>query len=95
MKKLVLIIFTLHFLTISYGQNAEIKSMIDSLKYLKSDSLDCSADLYWRIIAKGNDVIPFLIDKLTDTTSTNIKSDCKKIKLNVVEVSYEALSNRL
>lgn len=92
MKRLILTIFLLHFLTTSFGQNADIKSMVDSLKYLKVNSLDCSAGLYWQIIAKGDNAIPFLIDKLTDTNSTNIKSSCKTTKLNVAEISYEALT---
>jgi hypothetical protein len=92
MNKNTLIIFLLHFSSISFGQNTVIKSMIDSLQYINANSLDCSADLYWRIISNGENSIPFLIDKLTDTSSTNIISVCKKTKLNVAEVSYEALT---
>jgi hypothetical protein len=92
MKRLTAITLFLHSLTLSFGQNAGIKTMVDSLQYLNPHTLNCSADLYWRIIAKGDKVIPFLIDKLTDITSTSISSPCKKTKLNVAEISYEALT---
>ena len=55
--------------------------MVDSLKYLKADTLDCKADLFWRIVAKGEKVIPFLINKLTDTTPTNVRFRCKNDRL--------------
>lgn len=71
------------------GQN--IQSMVDSLQYVKADTLDCSADLYWRIIATGDKAIPFLIEKLTDTTPTRIRWICKKTNLNVGEVAQLAL----
>lgn len=66
--------------------------MVDSLQFIKSDTLDCSADLYWRIIAQGKEAIPFLIEKLTDTTQTKIKFHCKKTCLNVGEIAQFALS---
>jgi hypothetical protein len=79
-------------MAVSFGQNGAIKSMVDSLQYLKVDTLDCSADLYWRIIAKGDKAIPFLIEKLTDTTQTNIKYHCKIARVNVGEVAQFALT---
>ena len=91
MKRLLAIILFLHTLTSSFGQNVDIKSMVDSLEYLKTDTLDCTADLYWRIVSKGEKAIPFLIDKLSDTTQTNISHNCKATKLNVGEVAYFAL----
>jgi hypothetical protein len=91
MKRLIATILVLHILTLSFGQNAGIKSLVDSLQYLKADTLDCKADLYWRIIAKGKNAIPSLIDKLSDTTQTNVSYRCKGIKLNVGEVAYFAL----
>jgi hypothetical protein len=66
--------------------------MVDSLKYLNTDTLGCSAGLYWRIIAKGDKAIPFLIDKLTDTTPTKIQFACKAKPLDVGEVAYFALT---
>lgn len=90
----ILIAIALLFLrtTVSFGQNEnKLKSIVDSLLYLKVDTLDCKADLFWRIVAKGEMAIPFLINKLNDTTLTNISHHCKPTKLNVGEVSYFAL----
>lgn len=91
MKKIIATFFLLHILTFSFGQDNEVKSMVDSLQYMKADTLDCTATLYWRIISEGEKAIPFLIDKLNDTTQTNISHSCKTTKLNVGEVAYFAL----
>jgi hypothetical protein len=90
-KKIVVTMLLLHCFTHSFGQNADITSMVDSLRYLKADTLDCSANLYWRIVAKGEKAIPSLIDKLADTTPTNVSQKCKATKLNVGEVAYFTL----
>ncbi len=92
MKKIIVIALLLYIQLLSFGQNQDIKIMVDSLQYLKADTLDCSADLYWRIIAKGDKAIQFLIDKLTDTTVTNVKFHCKKTRLNVGEIAQFALT---
>src|SRR4030095_9482030 len=91
MKRLIFSFVYLFSVTTSYGQNASLKLMVDSLKYLKHDTLDCNADIYWRIVAQGDKAIPFLIDNLNDTTQTNISFHCKQTKLNVGELSYFAL----
>lgn len=92
MKKLFITIAVFNITILLHGQNPAVKAMIDSLKYLQADTLDCSADLYWRIIAQGDKAIPFLIDKLTDITKTNIRFRCKSSTLNVGEVAYFALT---
>ena len=66
-------------------------SLISLLPKMKAESLDCNADIYWRIICRGQSSIPLLIESLTDTTSTNVYNHCKNGKLNVAEVSYFAL----
>lgn len=66
-------------------------SLISLLPTMTSDSLDCNADIYWRIIRRGKESIPLLIESLTDTTMTNVYDHCKNGKLNVGEVSYFAL----
>jgi len=93
MKRSVIAAFFLLQFTLSFGQTGSIMSMVDSLKYLKADSLDCKADLFWRIVAQGDKAIPFLIAKLTDTTPTNVRFHCKKGKLNVAEIAQRALTN--
>lgn len=66
-------------------------SLISQLPEMKTDTIDCSADVYWRIIKRGKESIPLLIESLTDTTMTNIYDHCKKGNLNVGEISYFAL----
>lgn len=66
-------------------------SLISQLPEMKTDTLDCSADVYWKIIKRGKESIIPLIESLTDTTMTNIYDHCKKGNLNVGEVSYFAL----
>jgi hypothetical protein len=68
-----------------------IDSLISFLPNMKSNSLDCSADIYWRIIRRGKESIPLLIESLNNTTMTHVYHHCKKGKLNVGEVSYFAL----
>ena len=52
MKKRIATFFLIHILTFSFGQNSDVKLLVDSLKYLKTDTLDCNATLYWEIISK-------------------------------------------
>jgi hypothetical protein len=66
-------------------------SLISQLAFMKTDSLDCSADVFWKIVSKGKAYIPKLIESLTDTTMTNIYHGCKTQKLNIGELSYFAL----
>lgn len=91
MKKFISTFFLLHILTFSFGQNTNVKLMVDSLQYMKADTLDCKATMYWKIIFQGEKAIPFLIDKLSDTTQTNISHSCKMTKLNVGEVAFFAM----
>ncbi len=91
MKKFIATFSFLHILTFSFGQNTDVKLLVDSLQYLKSGTLDCNATLYWKIISNGEKAIPFLIDKLSDTTQTNVSQSCETTKLNVGEIAYFAL----
>ncbi len=67
-------------------------SLISLLPNMKAENLDCSADIYWRIIQRGQSSIPLLIESLTDTTMTAVYDPCKKGNLNVGEVAYFALA---
>jgi hypothetical protein len=86
----MLFIFSKSF---SYGQKNDIKALVDSLQFIKADTFNCNADIYWRVVAQGRKAIPYLIEKLTDTTATNIKYRCKKTTLNVGEVAHFALED--
>ena len=91
MKRLIVAILCYFLLSVSHGQPSNIKTMVNSLRFMKADTLDCNADLYWKIIAQGNKAIPFLIDKLNDTSETNISFHCKRTKLNLAELAFLAL----
>lgn len=66
-------------------------SLILKLAEMKTDTLDCSAAIYWEIVGKGKEYIPKLIESLTDTTPTNIYHGCKGGNLTIGELSYFAL----
>jgi hypothetical protein len=91
MKRLFITGSFFYVLSSSLAQSPEIKMMVDSLKFIKADTFNCNADIFWRIIAKDKAAIPFLIEKLTDTTPTTVRFHCKKSKLNVGEVAHFAL----
>lgn len=96
MKQRLLILSTLFFfLSRCSSQDNNFPptkdSLIAELANMKTDTLDCSADVYWKIIGKGKSYIPKLIESLTDTTSTSIYHGCKEGKLNIGELSYFAL----
>ena len=59
---------------------------------MKTDTFNCKADIYWRIVERGKAAIPFLINKLTDTAKTSIKHPCKKETLNAGEVAHFVLT---
>jgi hypothetical protein len=73
------------------GYTVSKDSLISQLAEMITDTLDCSADVYWKIVKRGKESVPLLIESLTDTTMTNIYDYCKKGTLNVGEVSYFAL----
>ena len=58
---------------------------------MKSGSLNCDADIYWKIIRRGKSSILPLIESLTDTAITNVYDGCKQGKLTIGEISYFAL----
>jgi hypothetical protein len=64
-------------------------SLIAQLANLKT--IDCSAEVYWKIVQKGKAYIPALIESLTDTTLTGVYDQCKKRNLNIAEVVHYAL----
>jgi hypothetical protein len=92
MRKWIMMVLGLIAFNKLFAQPINVQSLVDSLQYMKSDSLDCSADIYWRTIAQGEKAIPYLIEKLTDTTSTSVKGYCKSTRLNVGDIAWFALN---
>ncbi len=73
------------------GNKATIDSLILALPTMETDSLDCSAEAYWKTIAFGFEALPSLIENLDNTTPTNIRHKCKDENLNIGEVAYFAI----
>jgi len=92
MKNLVtiLIILTCSSALVA-GQTNGVVYKIDSLQYLKEQPFACNS-VYWRVVATGKDAIPFLIDKLDDTTHTQISLTCKKANVKFGDICYQALT---
>ena len=87
--KLFTIILFLH----SPSDKSAIVEEIDSLKFMKADSLNCNAKLFWEIVSKGKQAIPYLIERLDDSTLTNQSFHCKDSKLTVGDICYFAIDN--
>ena len=92
MTKLLSIFFILIFgSTRIIGQTSNIKVQVDSLKYLKQPGLVCNP-IYWRVVATGKDAIPFLIDKLDDTTHIQTSLTCKTTNVKLGDICFKALT---
>lgn len=92
MTKFITILIIVTFCsTLVVGQTNSITQKIDSLRYLKGQPFPCNS-IYWRVVATGKDVIPFLIDKMDDTTNTQISLNCKKTNVKLGDICYEALT---
>ncbi len=91
---ILLLTFTMCINFSGFGQMDQIKLQVDSLKYLKQNTFDCKS-VTWRIIANKKAAIPFLIDKLDDTTITAAKDKCKKTNFRVGDLAYLTLAKIL
>lgn len=92
MKSLVTILIILTCCsTLVVGQTNDIEYKIDNLRNLKEQPFDCNS-VYWKVVATGKDAIPFLIDKLDDTTNTQISLTCKRTNVKFGDICYEALT---
>ena len=76
------------------GQTSNLKLKIDSLQYLKQQPLTCNF-IYWRVVAIGKEAIPFLIDKLDDTTHIQTSLTCKATNVKLGDICFEALTEIL
>lgn len=65
--------------------------LISLFREMKTDTLDCTAVPFWKVVKLGESYIPKLLDGLTDTSMTPIYDGCKGGKLQVGELCYYAL----
>lgn len=66
-------------------------SLISQLASKEITSLDSNNSVYWKLIKRGEQSIPLLIESLCDTTLTSIYDKCKGGYLTIGDVSYFAL----
>lgn len=69
MKKILLVLALLLVSFAAYSQNS-YHSLADSLRYVVNVPYiqNCSDPILWKVVGKGLDIVPDLIDKLDDTT---------------------------
>ena len=73
------------------GQTSKIKIQVDSLQHLNQQPLACNP-IYWQLVATGKDAIPFLIEKLDDTTYIQTSLTCKATNVKLGDICFEALT---
>src|SRR6266700_5328276 len=90
--KLLLLAILFWSIPVVHAQTNSIKAETDSLKYLGANAFDCNS-VFWIIIAHKKEAIPYLIDKLGDSTITRAKHKCKLQNLRVGDLAYLALAH--
>lgn len=57
------------FLPISAYSQINYKKLVDSLKYVQEVPYihNCNDTILWRIVGEGKEIVPFLMEKMTDT----------------------------
>ena len=67
MKHIISILLAL--LPISVAAQTDNKKLVDSLKFITEVPYinNCYNPIFWKIVSKGKEVVPALIDKMTDT----------------------------
>lgn len=100
MKLLTYILFLLPCLPFAQTDN---KKLVDSLKfvtdmpYICRDtvptelSVGCGDKIFWRTVKQKQNIIPFLIDKLSDTTQTEASVPNFGGQYTVADIAYTAL----
>ena len=94
MKKIYLLfIFCLSVSQIYPQKN--LKKLVDSLRYVEEVPRirNCDDPIFWRTVAKGLDIVPHLIDKMTDTRPIDIDTYVSGFggRYAVADIAYQAL----
>lgn len=100
MKRLIILLF--FFPCLAFAQ-MDTKKLVDSLKFvtdmpyichtpLHSElSVGCGDRIFWQTVMQKQDAIPFLIDKLSDTTATEVSVPNFGGQYTVADIAYTAL----
>jgi hypothetical protein len=92
MKKTIVTLLILFGSIHAKSQDGDTKQLVDSINLINADSIDCNTAIYWRIVAKGKEAIPFLFDKLMDSAITNVQHPCKMKTLTAGDIAFLALN---
>lgn len=83
-------------------KNAAVKLLVDQLKFVTDvpyicrdtvygKSVGCGDSLFWKIVMQKRDAIPFLMDKLDDTTQTIVPVPNFGGNYTVADIAYVAM----
>jgi hypothetical protein len=100
MKVLICLFLFLPCLTFS---QTETERIVDSLKYVKAtrfgssynsniNSKDsCGDQIFWKLVKQRQKIIPSLIDKLSDTTITEVQNRQFGMNYRIGDIAFEVL----
>ena len=98
MKLFTYIVFLLPCLTFAQMDN---EKLVDSLKYTTDvpfldphhylKNFGCGDSLFWKIVKQKKEIVPLLLNKLTDTTKTNITVPIIGGKYTVADIAYAVI----
>ncbi|WP_445749328.1 hypothetical protein [Polaribacter sp.] len=97
-RYLKIVLLTLSILPISSFSQNEIKEKIDSLLYVEKmpyiceeGFTKCGDELFWNTVKLKEKAIPFLIEKLNDSTKTKAEVVLFGKNYSVADIAYVAL----
>jgi len=95
MKEFKFVLFVSITIICCNAQNTKLIEKADNLKFIKAMPYNpqLSGDsIYWVVIIEGLDIVPYLIEKLDDTTSTEAIVPNFGGQYAVADIAYEAIS---
>lgn len=95
MKKIILIIIVIINFSSCHAQDNDLGIKVDNLKHVETMPYipELSGDsLFWTVVKEGIDIVPYLIQKLDDTTKTDASVENFGGTYTVADVAYRAVS---
>ncbi|NDV93855.1 hypothetical protein D0T84_02840 [Dysgonomonas sp. 521] len=91
--KNIYILFSLFLLAAQAYSQDNYKKLADSLRYVVDVPYihNCSDPVLWRIVDKGLDIVPSLIDKMSDTKETDVPVRFFGGNYTIADVAYVAI----
>ncbi len=100
MKLLTLMLLLLPLLTVAqtdYNRLVDSLKFVSDMPYICHDTLatelsfGCGDPIFWQVVKQKQDIIPFLLDKLSDTTQTETSVPYFGGQYTVADIAYTAL----